>query len=64
MTVHATDHDAVTALVILHDVMIWPVLGTSGGNKLPIRTISYCKSTNISVQENLANLARAVFSLN
>ncbi len=25
---------------------------------------NYCKSTNISVQENLANLARAVFSLN
>ena len=36
-------------------------------NSAPIFLIynnSYCKSTNISVQENLANLERAVFSLN
>ena len=26
--------------------------------------IEYCKSTNITVQENLANLAMTIFSLN
>ncbi len=29
-----------------------------------IHSDEYCKSTNISAQENLANLARALFSLN
>ncbi len=38
--------------------------GRSSPVKVKKRQKIYCKSTNISVQENLANLARTAFSLN